>query len=492
MSIGTKLIFLLTLTVGAAMFGASFLSLKQREATLEIALRDELRAHAVTLQIALEENYSNGQIAEARQLIDRLRENSRVYAVLLFDENSQLITLSQPQTNEMFRNPSELGTVLRTGETAEFIREIEGEKYFSVVMPLELSADKRGALEIVKPFALIKNDITEARANWLATTLFLLAAIFLVVVVVLRKSLTNPIQNLLVGAQNLGKGNLDYRVEVPKTKDELAFLAQEFNRMADNLAQQRRVAETEAENRLALERELRHTERLASVGRLAAGIAHELGAPLNVIDARAEQLLLKTDATGEKREKNLNIIRTQTEKISRIVRQLLNLARPYNLRLVKIELNEIVAATVEQIAENAKRQNVEIEFSPEKNLTVSADRDYFQQVLLNILLNALQAMPTGGNLRITSGNQMKNGTNFAYAKFSDSGTGISAESLEKIFDPFFTTKDIGEGTGLGLAVSHRIIEEHGGIIEAENNADGGASFTIYLPRSESTLQRAKD
>lgn len=482
MSIGTKLIFLLTITVGIVMFGASFLSLKQREMTLEAALRDELRAHAVTLQIALEENYSSGKISEARQLIDRLRENSRVYAVLLFDEHSQLITLSQPQTNEIFRNPPELKMVLQTNETVEFIRLVEDEKYFSVIMPLRLAENKRGALEIVKPLALIKNDIAESRINWLATTLFLLAIIFLVVAVVLRRSLTKPFQELLNGAQALGRGNLDYRVKLPKTKDELAFLAVEFNRMADNLEAQRQVAKNESESRLALERELRHTERLASVGRLAAGIAHELGAPLNVIDARAEQILAKPDIALEKREKNLNIIRSQTERISNIIRQLLNLARPYNFRLVQIDLNKIAADTLEQIAENAKRQNIEILLSQAENLIVSADRDYLQQVFTNILINAAQAMPTGGRLTVSSGYTQKNNTEFAYVKISDTGTGIPTENLEKIFDPFYTTKDIGQGTGLGLAVSHRIIEEHNGIIEAENNADGGATFTIYLPK----------
>jgi len=482
MSIGTKLIFLLTITVGVAMFGASFLSLRQREATLETALRDELRAHAVTLQIALEEYYSNGKINETRELIDRLRENSRVYAILLFDERSELIKLSQPQTNELFRNPPELKTVFLTGESVEFVRLIEGKKYFSIIIPLRYQEEKKGALEIVKPFALIENDITEARVNWLATTLFLLAIIFLVVAVVLQRSLTKPFQELLNGAQALGRGDLDYRVKLPKTKDELAFLAVEFNRMADNLESQRQVAKNEAENGLALERKLRYTERLASVGRLAAGIAHELGAPLNVIDARAEQLLSKPETNLEKREKNLKIIRLQTERISKIIRQLLTLARPYNFHLVQIDLNETVADTVEQIAENARQQQVEISFTLSEDLTVSADRDYLQQVLINILMNAIQAMPTGGSLTVTSGNESRNGTDFAFVNISDTGKGISAENLEKIFDPFYTTKDIGQGTGLGLAVSHRIIEEHHGFIEAENNLDGGASFTFFLPK----------
>jgi two-component system, NtrC family, sensor kinase len=481
MSIGTKLILLLTVTVGAAMLLTSFLSLRQREAAMQNALRDELRAHSVTLRIALEENYSNGQIGEARALIDRLRENSRVYAVLLFDEQGNLITLSQPGTNEVFLAPPELKTVLQTGEMREFVREVEGEKYLSVITPLKFADDRRGALEMVKPLALIRDDIFEARVNWLATTLFLLAVIFLVVVTVLRRSLTKPFQSLLLGAQILGRGDLNYRVAVPPTKDELALLADEFNRMADSLEAQRRVAEKEAENRLALERELRHTERLASVGRLAAGIAHELGAPLNVIDARAEQLLERADAAPEKREKNLTIIRAQTERISKIVRQLLTLSRPYNFRLAPVDLGETLAATLEQIAENARRQNVEIHFSGAENLIVSADRDYLGQVFSNIVMNALQAMPDGGKLAATLGNANKNGTNFAFVKISDTGTGIAAENLERIFDPFYTTKDIGQGTGLGLAVAYRIVEEHGGFIEAANNAERGATFTVYLP-----------
>lgn len=484
MSIGTKLILLLTLTVGTTMFLASILSLRVREVALESALRDELRAHAVTLQIALEENYAAGQSVESRSLIDRLRENSRVYAVLLFDERGELITISQPATNEVFRRLPEISDVLGSGNSIETIREIESAKYLSIITPLRFDANRRGALEIVKPLALIEEDIRRARVNWLTTTLFLLAIILPVVAVVLNRSLTKPFQELLKGANALGKGDLNYRVKVPKTRDELAFLAEEFNRMADRLAEQRRVAESESENRLLLERELRHSERLASVGRLAAGVAHELGAPLNVIDARAGQLLEKPETALEKREKNLTIIRAQTEKISRLVRQLLTLARPFNLRFAEIELSETVAAVLEQIAENARRQNVSIELTEKTPLRISADRDYLQQVFMNIAMNALQAMPSGGSLFVSINETNKNGTSLALVKFSDTGGGIAEENLEKIFDPFYTTKDIGQGTGLGLAISHRIVEEHDGLIEAENNADGGASLIVYLPFSK--------
>ena len=480
MSINTKLVLLLTVAVGAVMLVGSFLSLRQREAALEAALGDELRAHAVTLQIALEENYRNGRAGEAQRLIDRLRENSRVYGVLLFDENGDLRSASQFETRENFRQPPELAEVLRTGEPIEFVREIDAHKFLSIILPLKLAAETRGAIEIVKPLALIENDIARARLSRLATTLLLLASIFLVVYVVLRRSLSRPISSLLVGARVLGGGDLSHRVRVAETGDELAQLATEFNRMADNLEAQRRATLSEAETRLNVEKELRHSERLASVGRLAAGIAHELGAPLNVIDARAEQLIENAAAPREKQIKNLTIIRTQSARITHIVRQLLNLARPYNLRFEPLELADLIESALDDFETDGK---IKIESAARKNLKISGDADFLRQVFVNIFRNARQAMDgeNGGVLKIEIDENERGDKIFGVVKISDTGKGIEPENLEKIFDPFYTTKDIGAGTGLGLAVSRRIVEEHGGAIEAENNERGGASFTIYLP-----------
>lgn len=483
MSINTKLVLLLTLAVGAVMLVASFLALRQREAALEAALGDELRAHAVTLQIALEENYQNGRIGEAQRLIDRLRDNTRVYGVLLFDENGNLLSSSQSQTAIEFRQPPELSGVLQTGETVEFVRRVENEKFLSIILPLRLSAggaaEKRGAIEIVKPLALIETDIARARLDRISTTLLLLAMIFLVVYVVLRRSLSRPILSLLGGARAIGKGDLSHRVEVGKSGDELAQLAAEFNRMADNLEAQRQATLSEAETRLNVEKELRHSERLASVGRLAAGIAHELGAPLNVIDARAEQLIEREDAPPEKRIKNLTIIRAQTARITRIVRQLLNLARPYNLRFERIGLNDLIESALEAFEAG---DDLKIEFAARRDLKISGDADFLGQVFTNIFRNARQAMSGNGVLKIVTEEIKRDGKSFAAVKVSDTGAGIAPEDLERIFDAFYTTKDIGEGTGLGLAVSRRIVEEHGGTIEAANNENGGATFTVFLPK----------
>lgn len=477
MSIITKLVLLLTLAVGAVMMTTSFLALREREVALEVALRDELRAHAVTLQIALEENYQNGRIADAQRLIDRLHDNSRIYAVFLFDERGDSRSLSQIENADDFRQPPELKTVLETGETVEFVRSIKNQKFLSIILPLRLTTETRGALEIVKPLALIEDDIALARGIWLSTTLLLLAAISLVVYIVLRRNLSRPIAALLGGAKAVGQGDLSHRVVIENTADEFAQLGAEFNRMADNLTEQRRAAQTEAENRLKLEKELRHSERLASVGRLAAGIAHELGAPLNVIDARAEQLIEKADVPREKQIKNLTIIRAQSARIIHIVRQLLNLARPYHLRFEPVNLNDLIKSALEEF-ETA--DGLQIEFAA-ADLTISGDANFLQQVFVNIFRNAEQAMSGTGALKITVSEVGRGDVKFAAVVIADTGKGIAPEHLEEIFDPFYTTKDIGQGTGLGLAVSRRIVEEHGGTIEAANNKNGGASFTVYLP-----------
>ena len=477
MSIYTKLILLLTLAVGSVMLVSSFFSLWQREAALETALRDELRAHATTLQIALEVNYQNDRIVEAQQLVNRLRENSRVYGVMVFTENGELRSLSEPSTAADFRQLPELTTVLQTGEAVESVRTVENQKFLVIILPLRFDSQKSGAVEIVKSLALIEDDIAGARLNWLATTLLLLATIFLVVYIVLQRSLMRSVRALLDGARALGGGDSEYRVQGGNERNELARLAAEFNRMADNLSQQRRQTETEAENRLYLEKQLRHSERLAAVGRLAAGIGHELGAPLNVIDVRAEQLLSRPDAAQEKRERNLQIIRTQAARITHIVRQLLNLARPYNLHFAPVAVDDLIKFALEPFENDWENGKIKIVFMAEPNLIVSADRDYLTQVLTNIFQNAVQAMDGAGDLRV----ECKNADGFAVIKISDTGGSIAPENLDKIFDPFFTTKDIGQGTGLGLAVSRRIVEEHGGLIDAANNPQKGASLTIYLP-----------
>ncbi|NDD65455.1 MAG: HAMP domain-containing protein, partial [Acidobacteria bacterium] len=299
---------------------------------------------------------------------------------------------------------------------------------------------------------------------------------------------SQPIHELLEGAMAVGRGNFDYRVQVSQRGTELTTLAREFNRMADRLAEQRTNLKREVDDRISLERQLRHTERLAAIGHLAAGVAHEMGAPLQVIDGRARQLQQQPEAQLETRQRNLTIIRSQAARITRIVRQLLNLARPFALNTQCFVVEDLLRDTVELLQSSAEKSQVQIrtpatEGKDESLHQITADPELVHQVILNVCQNGIQAMPDGGTLTLecATHHSEQNKMDYIAIRVTDSGTGIDPEILPRIFDPFFTTKEVGSGTGLGLAVSRRIVEEHLGWMEAENHPDGGAVFTIYLP-----------
>ncbi len=481
MRTGTKLILFLTVAVGIVMTLGGYYILRQREAILETAMRNELRAHAATLKIALEDAYRNGRTGDVQRLINRLSEDPKVYSVTLFDETGRSVMSSNPLAADEVRNPPQAQQVIATSQTAE----IDSNQYLvSLIVPIRVAESRRGAFEITQPRSFIRADFARARRDIAFVTLALFAAIVLVVLAVMRRSLLRPINELLGGAVAIGHGDLEYRVIVPESGGELAQLAREFNRMADSLEEQMRAASREAEGRLALERELRHKERLASIGRLAAGIAHEMGAPLNVIKGRVEILQQRPDLPQERRDRNLDIINAQADGIARIVRQLLTLARPFNLRREVLDPAQLISEVRELIEPEATKAGLRIEVAADEQARIDGNRDLLHQVLLNICLNGLQAMETGGRLRIALLNEevIRNDCRFVALGISDTGPGISADNLNHIFDPFFTTKDVGQGSGLGLAVSHRIVEEHGGWIEVGNQPTGGAVFTIYLPK----------
>ena len=481
MKISPKLFLYLFFSVGLTMLAASLLSLGQYENALETALRQDLYTHAVTLQIALEEDYAKGRIAEAQQLIDRLRENSEVYAVLLFDADGKLLAQSKPMSDDTLQHPPELENVLQSRQRNEAVRSIDGRKYASIILPMQTGGEMRGAFEIIKPLSLIETDIFKARVYWFLTTILLMAIIFAIVFFVLQRNITKPINNLLSATEAVGKGDFAHHVEISSRNDEIGQLAAQFNRMADNLNEQNLAKQAETENRLRLERELQHNEQLVIVGRMAAGVAHELGAPLNVIDARAEQLLNKPDIAAEKHERNLQIIRSNVARITHLVRQLLNLARPFNIHPVQINLLESINTALEQIESEAEKSKVSIELTVAGDIFLTADPNYLQQVWLNVFMNALQEMPDGGTLSIAAATDADS---FVITEITDTGSGISPESMVSLFDPFFTTKDIGKGTGLGLPIAGRIIEEHGGRITAQNHGAGGAIFSVRLPLNQ--------
>jgi signal transduction histidine kinase/DNA-binding response OmpR family regulator len=237
-----------------------------------------------------------------------------------------------------------------------------------------------------------------------------------------------------------------------------------------------RVEERTQELRAAQE-QLVQAEKLASIGQLAAGVAHEINNPIGVI-LGFSQILLKRTPEENPVYKPLATIEREGLRCKRIVQDLLDFARQGKPMLSRVNINDVIEAASDLMPHHMSSKEVVVirDYAPDLPL-VLGDENQLQQVFVNILLNAYQALPAGGQLRITS----RSMDGQVQAVFTDTGIGIPAENLKRIFDPFFTTKEVGQGTGLGLSVSYGIIEQHGGTIEVESEPNAGATFVVRLP-----------
>lgn len=234
----------------------------------------------------------------------------------------------------------------------------------------------------------------------------------------------------------------------------------------------------------SMQEQLRKTERIAELGTLASGMAHEIGTPMNVILGRAEYLFQRTADEGMK--KGLATIVTQIERITKVMNQLLVFARRKQPDRQVVDLGEIAEDSLEMFQERMTHNRITVEKGIEGNLpSIYADRDQLVQVLINLVTNSLHAMPEGGRLRLSLARE---GSHVCLG-VSDTGHGMPEEIRSKVFEPFFTTKDFGKGTGLGLTVVKGIVEEHGGTITVESVVDKGTTFWIRLPvdRAERTV-----
>jgi signal transduction histidine kinase len=343
-------------------------------------------------------------------------------------------------------------------------------------------------------------EISTSASAFDATAADYSRALMLVILIVLvttvmvgalaSRLVSRPITKLLRGIDDVAKGDLSH-VILSERDDEIGAIATRFNEMTYSLRESRTETSRENEAKLALEQRLGQTEKLATIGQLAAEIAHEVGTPLNVIAGRARSIQKKSK-DPEAVEKNAEIVAEQTARITRIIQRLLDFTRRKvgTAERGAVDLNELAASTVELLAGQFSTAKVRTRVEKERELPkIPGDADRLQQVLINLLLNAVQAMPDGGALAIETRTVartrpgLETGADQRFVRFSvsDTGIGIPDDIKDKIFDPFYTTKEGSGGTGLGLAVCSGIVKEHDGWIEVEHGTSGGSVFRVYLP-----------
>jgi signal transduction histidine kinase len=295
-----------------------------------------------------------------------------------------------------------------------------------------------------------------------------------------------PIGKLVEQARRIGGGELGARVELPG-RYELSELATEMNAMAERLAGAQSALASETSARLVALEQLRHAERLATVGKLASGVAHELGTPLNVVSGRAK-LVEQSPGAAEAVKRDARIVREQADRMAQIIRQLLDFARAGEPHSVLCDAGELVSQTLALLAPVASKRKVSLALEAGGKLPrFAADPGQIQQVIANLVVNAVQATEPDGEVNVALARETaappKGGplSEYLVVRVSDHGAGMSDEVLARVFEPFFTTKGVGEGTGLGLSVAHGIVEEHGGFILAESQKGQGSRFSVFLP-----------
>jgi signal transduction histidine kinase len=357
-------------------------------------------------------------------------------------------------------------------------------------VPVSDTGDRQGALEISEPLATEQAYVHRTIVDTVATELTLVGVCAAMAMLLGAWIVGRPMALLVEKARRVGNGDFGGPLQLAQT-DEIGGLAQEMNAMCDRLVAANERAATEMRARVEMLEQLRHADRLMTVGKLASGVAHELGTPLNVIEARAA-MIGNGETTQEESVGYAKVIVRAAERMTRIIRQLLAFARPRGVQKARCDLSLVAHRAVELLQPLADKRRVALGVRGLAPAYAEVDAGQVEQTITNLMMNAVQASPEGGQVELTIDRTRAKAPADLGAKemdvlrlrVRDEGHGIAEEHLPRVFEPFFTTKDVGEGTGLGLAVTYGIVHEHGGWIAVASQVGRGTTFSVYLPAPE--------
>jgi two-component system NtrC family sensor kinase len=344
--------------------------------------------------------------------------------------------------------------------------------YITAYGPLEDFNHQRIGILYVGILEQKYTDIrTEVQVVFLGITV-LGALVTMALAYSISRSISTPVKKLVAASHQVANGNLNARVDI-HSSDELGTLAHSFNKMAAALQ------ERDEELKEFTKSKIMESERLALIGQLAAGVAHELNNPLQGI-VTYSHLLLESTAPDDACRSNLEKIVTQANRCGNIVRGLLDFSRQRKSNKTLYDVNKVLRQCVSLLENQVLFHNIEMESTLAADLPMTVlDPSQLERVFMNIIINAAEAMEGKG--RLVMATKYDPGTEHIEIMFSDTGPGISQENLKRVFSPFFTTKDAGHGVGLGLAISYGIVKDHNGDIRVENPPGGGAKFVVRLP-----------
>jgi len=519
-SLRTSLAAKLTLTIGLlVILGSSiswyFLIKAQKEVLTENAIRN-ISSHSLLIKRATRYGMLSFQRESVQQTINDIAISENIKRVRIFDskgmifyssiseEKGKMVDKKSPACTGCHSDP-ERPLITLTGKDRWIIYSSrEGYRILTCIDPIynEPSCytsqchvhppEQRilGILETDFSLAEVDRIINRQIINITIYAILFTFAILLFIYLVIRGFVLKPVANLSESMKKISSGELSHRIS-ETSKDEIGLLASTFNKMTEDLEAAREKmfhwTETleEEVTKKALElknsqEKLIQAEKLASLGRLTADVAHEIRNPLTVIGGFAKRL--SRIASEEKEKEYADTIRCEVGKLENILRDLIAFSREARFHVQRQDVRTLIKDTMVIFEDLLRDQNITVEILvADETPMVLIDSEQVRRALANLIMNAIDAMPEGGQLTISSGLKEFNNAEFIYIRVSDTGVGIPEERLPFIFDPFYSTKEIGRGTGLGLSITRKVIEEHGGFIRVESVFGKGSSFSLCFP-----------
>lgn len=468
LSLKTKLLFIM----GSLCFlsaAALFILYAMAEQDLVEDVRQRTEELSAAIQVSIEQMSDPDEPVDIEKLKELAHFRKKgITEISIIDTDRQVIASS---------NPGLIGKQVKIkgesfkdiGNVTEYTTTLDGQKRYDILLPVVVGREKLGYIHIVTQL----DDLTSlTRSNHLKRLMATAAVFFIGIIAAmyLSKRYTEPIQAIADAAHRVADGDLSVRLVVKGT-DETGRLTRNFNDMAARLEENR-----------ALEERLKEAEQLSRIGTLASGIAHEVRNPLNFINLSIDHLAAvhaPEDKTGRAAFlSTIGNIKAEITRLNGMVSNFLDFGKPMKLEMKPLTVDSVIDETLALLAESASQQRIEIDSRRGSELVpVEADYRHLKTCFMNIFVNAFEAMPDGGRLVVQTA--AYNGS--VSVRVEDTGCGISHENIQKVFDPYFTTKETG--IGIGLALTKKIIEEHGGRISVESGAGRGTAIAVILPTS---------